>query len=414
MVRVKNNLVIYTVITGDCDILREPAHRVKGWDYVCFTDNKKLKSKTWEIRYFNDEGLNKFKLSRLPKILPHEFLPQYEISLYLDSYIYVCGNIEPFINELLGMNKKMIVRQHPNRTTIYQEAAHLTGTKRFDLNFSKQVSKYRDEGFRGRKLYANGIMLRHHNDPEVIEVSKAWWNEILKYTHRDQLSLPYVCWKLNFDIGVFPAKLPNLYFMFLNKRPQIKIDKVIMFEGTPYGENLQYGRALNEFCERAPDDAWIIIRDRDTCYLIDNGKQITDVIRKFPDTGIFGCMTNRLGLEWQTVPGMFDETNIKKHRLTAEKLYKEHYDDVVQNGLPVAGLFMCFKKSTWEKVKFREGNMLGADGNLFDWDFAVKVKQLGMPVRIMAGVYLFHYYRMHKHIKNLNHITLKATKDKIL
>ena len=40
--------VVYTVITGKYDNLRSQP-RIKGWDYICFTDDPELKSEFWDI-----------------------------------------------------------------------------------------------------------------------------------------------------------------------------------------------------------------------------------------------------------------------------------------------------------------------------------------------------------------------------
>jgi hypothetical protein len=118
-------------------------------------------------------------------------------------------------------------------------------------------------------------------------------------------------------------------------------------------------------------------------------------------------MTNRLGLKWQLVDGMYEEKDIAVHKAKAKQLKKDFYDDVICNGLPVAGLFFMFKKSTWKRVKFREGDIIGDDGIYFDWNFCERVKALGMPIRIMQGVYLFHLYRMGKNIRDVTHIVRK-------
>ena len=46
---------IYTAIIGDYDNLYSSINNVKtdGWNYICFTDNKNLKSDFWKIIYVN-------------------------------------------------------------------------------------------------------------------------------------------------------------------------------------------------------------------------------------------------------------------------------------------------------------------------------------------------------------------------
>lgn len=50
-------------------------------------------------------------------------------------------------------------------------------------------------------LAETGLMLRDHHDPKCEEVMKLWKSEVLKGSHRDQLSFNYACWKLGFKYG---------------------------------------------------------------------------------------------------------------------------------------------------------------------------------------------------------------------
>ncbi len=43
-------LVVYTAIFGDYDKLRDPRERLPNVQYVCFTDNPRLKSSVWQVR----------------------------------------------------------------------------------------------------------------------------------------------------------------------------------------------------------------------------------------------------------------------------------------------------------------------------------------------------------------------------
>lgn len=59
----------------------------------------------------------------------------------------------------------------------------------------KQIKQYRKEGFpKNFGLYACGIMIRK-NTSEIINFMELWYSEICKYSHRDQISFPYILWK---------------------------------------------------------------------------------------------------------------------------------------------------------------------------------------------------------------------------
>jgi adhesin transport system outer membrane protein len=75
-------LTIYTVLTGAKEALGDPLAELDAGappsdldiDWVCFTDDPDLRSSVWQIRWL-DEPLPPERLSRRPKMLPHEYLP---------------------------------------------------------------------------------------------------------------------------------------------------------------------------------------------------------------------------------------------------------------------------------------------------------------------------------------------------
>ena len=72
--------VVYTAIIGNYDELKEPKVISEGFDYVCFTDDVKLKSKVWKIIVVdNPQRLDNTRLSRKIKILCNFFLKESDL-----------------------------------------------------------------------------------------------------------------------------------------------------------------------------------------------------------------------------------------------------------------------------------------------------------------------------------------------
>ena len=67
------------------------------------------------------------------------------------------------------------------------------------------MKRYVKEGFpRFFGLTENGILVREHNNEDCIRIMDTWWDEVLNYSRRDQLSFMYAIWKNGFipqDIG---------------------------------------------------------------------------------------------------------------------------------------------------------------------------------------------------------------------
>ena len=84
----KQNKVVYTVLTGYKEHLQNPFfNHSDGYEKICFTDNPNLKSDVWSIERLDDCGLDYERESRRPKLLPHRFLSNFELSLYVDNTV---------------------------------------------------------------------------------------------------------------------------------------------------------------------------------------------------------------------------------------------------------------------------------------------------------------------------------------
>ncbi len=99
----KNEIVVYTCISGGYDNLKEIINPEPEVDYICFTDDIKLHSETWDIKILPGftELLNQTKKARCIKVLPHLFLSKYKTSVWIDGNIEIIGNIKELISENL-------------------------------------------------------------------------------------------------------------------------------------------------------------------------------------------------------------------------------------------------------------------------------------------------------------------------
>ena len=191
-------VVVYTCITGGYDELRKP-FKVDGVDYICFTDNTGMAANGWELKPIPDglDGLSKVKQQRMVKVLPHKYLPGYDMSIWVDGSVEVKANVIDFIKSVYDEKHSVYIPQHPTRSCIYDEckAVKAIGKDKTDLP-DKQMSKYLNEGFPKKYgLVQSNIMLRKHNDKECIKLMDTWAEEIRNFSHRDQLSFNYAVWK---------------------------------------------------------------------------------------------------------------------------------------------------------------------------------------------------------------------------
>ena len=195
-------IVVYTCITGGYDNILEPTYVTPGVDYICFTDDNTLKSKTWKFRPIPEELLtySKVKQQRAIKILAHRYLSDYDLSIWVDGAVIVKGNITDYLKTLDTVKYSVFVPEHPARKCIYAEKDACVKIKKIKGDeiaiADKQMKRYKDEGFPANYgLVQTNIMVRLHNDQYSKELMEKWWSELKDYSHRDQLSFNYALWK---------------------------------------------------------------------------------------------------------------------------------------------------------------------------------------------------------------------------
>ncbi len=199
-------LVVYTAIFGGYDVLRDPEGRTPGVQYVCFTDNPRLRSDVWSIRYRRPIG-DPLMQAKACKILAHEAF-DCDLSLWIDGRSTLRG-----LNGVFDrFRSDLALRRHPSRDCIYDEAEHCKQQRRGDpRRIDVSVARYRAAGHPERHgLWLGGVLLRRHT-PAVAEFNRQWWREVSSGTSRDQISLPVVLRRLGLALDVLPADAPRLW-----------------------------------------------------------------------------------------------------------------------------------------------------------------------------------------------------------
>jgi len=211
---VGNKYVIYTALFGDYDCLNDVVEADERCDFICFTDDRFLKSKTWKVVYIKPY-LSSSMMNRVIKILPHNYLARYMASIYVDANILI-KKTPIFLFENNLSTHGFWAYRHTVRDCIYSEGFACVKSRKTKCNpVISQLGTYLREGFPGNYgLTANRVLIRNHNDEMVISLMDKWWIEMNKQTQRDQLSLFYVAWKNNYKIALVESNSPfdNDYF----------------------------------------------------------------------------------------------------------------------------------------------------------------------------------------------------------
>lgn len=226
-----NKRVIYTCVTGGYESIVDPSFVSPNFDYICFTDQENVKSRVWSIRPIPDElkDLSPIKQQRVIKICPHLFLSQYESSIYVDGSIDMKNDMNIFLSQYCNTTsetqhiyaKSVFIRKHPLRNCIYEEAsACINLGKDKSSVIEKQMNRYHSQSYPSQNgLVESGIIYRLHNNPYCIQLMEMWRDEVIRDSHRDQLSFNYCLWKVG-DEGFQYINLDlfnNPYFKWYNQ-----------------------------------------------------------------------------------------------------------------------------------------------------------------------------------------------------
>jgi len=194
-------MIVYSANYGGFDnLIQQP--RFDGVKYIMFTETPK-EANGWDV------VIDK----RLPNSHPRTRAKWFKLHnhlLFKDQFsIWIDANNELLRNptELLQYaTEPFNVAKHPWRDCIYEEATFCKDMEKYkDLPILEQVEEYRRQGFPSHYgLWACNCLIRNE---EAKEVNERWWEHNLYWTYQDQLSLPYLFWKLRVRYNTIPEPL---------------------------------------------------------------------------------------------------------------------------------------------------------------------------------------------------------------
>lgn len=206
---VSNNekIIIYTCNFGNYETIKEPLEVDPTVDYIIFTDNPGLTSKFWNVVLIEQSLSDPRRASRLAKILPHRYLPDHDISIYLDSSLELkTPDIKGMINECMQGGDIALYR-HYIRNCVYDEIDFVMNSKD-RIVLDKQLcldakQKYIDINYpRDNGLYENAFIFRR-NTKKIQQLCELWWDEYVAGTERDQFTFMYAL----YVSGVIPVAI---------------------------------------------------------------------------------------------------------------------------------------------------------------------------------------------------------------
>jgi len=198
---------VYTCLIADYERLNEqPVAAGSKIDFICFTDNGDLKSKTWKVVKIAPTFVkDPVRSQRVIKLSPQDFCGDYDTSLYIDNSVILITKPED-IFERYKEHWDFLIPTHSYRESLVDEFREIVRLSLDDpRRVDEQLSHYRDAdpNCLSEKPYWSAIQIRRHNNPHTRHALRFWLAQVLRYSRRDQLSSNYAFRQ----VGVAPHRL---------------------------------------------------------------------------------------------------------------------------------------------------------------------------------------------------------------
>lgn len=193
---ITDKVAVYTVIMGDGYALpvidKDPQA-----DYFCFTDQRDLQPNGWTL--VGCEPLLPLDLprsSREQKLRPHRYLQSYERSIYVDPSVSLEAPAEMIWNYLIPDDRTIFgCFWHSFRDTLADEieAVRTAGLEHPHIlsELNALIEARYAYTFSSKPLWG-GFIARRHMSPACISAMEQWFAFVLRYSRRDQLTMPLV------------------------------------------------------------------------------------------------------------------------------------------------------------------------------------------------------------------------------
>lgn len=198
-----------------------PTCQSKKVDFVLFSDNENIKAEGWQVKPI-DRTLDILRgdlINRYYKFFPSIVLPRADFSIYVDGNLHIKSDLMPMINTMVQENAVLGCAKHSQRKTIAEEVEVCLKLGKFKgddyVRANLQLESYMKQQMPLESpLCAAGILVRNQRSSKLLPAMQLWWNEINKYTARDQISLPFVLWKTGLPYHQFDFNVlgDNPYF----------------------------------------------------------------------------------------------------------------------------------------------------------------------------------------------------------
>jgi hypothetical protein len=149
--------------------------------------------------------------AKRPKMLDIRPEGDYRYIVWIDANIVILSPV--FAEDVVKVcgDAPLALWPHPDRDNIHDEVEasyYLAPEKYQDQPLRRQAICYSEQGFKDDwGLYATGCLVWNLAHPHTKELARRWLAENQEWSYQDQISLPYVLWRMNIKPALLPYSL---------------------------------------------------------------------------------------------------------------------------------------------------------------------------------------------------------------
>jgi hypothetical protein len=208
-----SKFLILTANLGGKDNLIDPPEKFNDCDYIAIVD-RKYNVNIWEqFGAFNFSNIDNFtprRNAKLYKVLTTLVFPQYEYIIWHDANHQLKVDPNLILQEYNDFD--LLLFKHPHRNCLYQEMEMISGRLDSYENIQQQYNYYIKQNMpKEFGLYEMTCYIKK-NKPDITALELMWWEQICKFSSRDQCSFTYCLWKLGNSLNIKTFEgFANLY-----------------------------------------------------------------------------------------------------------------------------------------------------------------------------------------------------------
>ena len=190
---------VHPLARGDCQhvaFVDRPLPEVGLWDgkaLIGGTSKTRAIPPIWE-QCEVDPHFGLRRSARHYKAVPHRYLDA-DVFIWVDGNVRLLAAPEVIVDKYLG-DADLAIFKHPDRGCLYVEAEFCAKIGKDDpMVLQQQVDRYKAAGMPAKWGLPETRCVIRRNTPQMRDLGDAWWAELEHYSVRDQVSIPFVCWR---------------------------------------------------------------------------------------------------------------------------------------------------------------------------------------------------------------------------